>query len=76
MNIRMLRAYQTTTIFVLFNDNSFSEWTKRWSWSEGVYMAGWLQQQMFLALFLLQCINLLWYYLILRLVVRLDIFLS
>jgi hypothetical protein len=37
-------------------------------------MAGWMQQQIFLALFLLQCINLFWYYLIIRILVRLDIF--
>ena len=51
-----------------------SEWTKRWSWSEGVYMVGWMQQQIFLALFLLHCINLFWYYLIIRILVRLVIF--
>ena len=39
-------------------------------------MARWLRQQIFLALFLLQCINLFWYYLIIRILVRLDIFLS
>ena len=59
--------------FVLFNDDSSSEWTKRWSWSEGIYMTGWMQQQIFLALFLLHCINLFWYYLIIRILVRLVI---
>ena len=36
-------------------------------------MVRWLQQQIFLALFLLKLINLFWYYLILRILVRLDI---
>ena len=55
---------------------SFSERTKHWSWSEGVYLAGWMRYQIFLPLFLLQLINLFWYYLIIRILVRLDIFLS
>ena len=59
---------------VLINDDSFSEWTKRWNWSEGVYLPGWMQQQIFLALFLLKLINLFWYYLIIRILVRLDNF--
>ena len=39
-------------------------------------MPGWMRQQMFLALFLLQCLNLFWYYFIIRILVRLDIFFS
>ena len=35
-----------------------------------------MQQQIFLALFLLKLLNLFWYYFIIRILVRLDIFVS
>lgn len=47
-----------------------SEWTKHWSFSEGVYMPSWMKFQVFLPLFLLQCLNLYWYYLIFQILVR------
>ena len=59
---------------VLSDDDSFSESSKRWSWSEGVYLVGWMRYQIFLPLFLLQLINLFWYYLMIKILVRLDIF--
>ncbi|KJA30185.1 hypothetical protein HYPSUDRAFT_196442 [Hypholoma sublateritium FD-334 SS-4] len=46
------------------------EWTKHWSFSEGVYMPSWMKFQVFLPLFLLQCLNLYWYYLIFQILVR------
>jgi hypothetical protein len=36
----------------------------------GLYMAPWIRDQMFYALSLLQALNLFWYYLILRILVR------
>ena len=39
-------------------------------------MVSWMQQQVFLALFLLKLLNLFWYYFIIRILVRLDIFIS
>jgi len=46
------------------------EWTRRWSGSEGVFLDDWVQYQIFLPLFLLQVINLFWYYLMIRILVR------
>ncbi|KAF8812532.1 longevity assurance proteins LAG1/LAC1 [Phlegmacium glaucopus] len=55
---------------VVYEQPLVPEWTKRWSWSEGVYMPGWMQFQIFLPLFLLQILNLFWYYLIMRILIR------
>ncbi|KAG9006037.1 hypothetical protein FRB94_001018 [Tulasnella sp. JGI-2019a] len=41
-------------------------WAQRWSPREGVWMAGWMRWQIFTPLFLLQLVNLFWYFLILR----------
>jgi acyl-CoA-dependent ceramide synthase len=38
--------------------------------ADGTYLAGWLQYQVFIPIALLQGINLFWYYLILRILVR------
>ncbi|PPQ99050.1 hypothetical protein CVT24_003610 [Panaeolus cyanescens] len=63
LNLRILWS-------VWFEQPNVPEWTKHWSWSEGVYMTGWLQSQIFLPLFLLQLLNLFWYYLILKILIR------
>jgi len=55
---------------VLYEFSHIPEWTKRWSWSEGVYLVGWMRYQIFLALFLLQLLNLFWYYLMIRILIR------
>lgn len=70
-------SVRTILVFflVLFGDHSFSEWTKHWNWSEGVYMVSWLRSQIFLALFLLQLLNVFWYYLMIKILIRLDNFL-
>ncbi|KAJ7908263.1 longevity assurance proteins LAG1/LAC1 [Mycena leptocephala] len=46
------------------------EHARRWVPADGTYLAGWLQYQVFIPIALLQGINLFWYYLILRILVR------
>ncbi|KAF8973622.1 TLC domain-containing protein [Flammula alnicola] len=55
---------------VRYEQPNIPEWTRHWSWSEGVYMPGWMQYQIFLPLFLLQGLNLFWYYLIFKVLYR------
>ncbi|KAF9051582.1 TLC domain-containing protein [Panaeolus papilionaceus] len=55
---------------VWYEQPNVPEWTKRWSWSEGVYMPTWMRYQIFVPLLLLQFLNLFWYRLILRILVR------
>jgi len=43
---------------------------KQWAWKEGSYLVGWMRYQVFIPIMLLQCINLFWYFLILRILVR------
>ncbi|KAJ6515798.1 longevity assurance proteins LAG1/LAC1 [Mycena sanguinolenta] len=43
---------------------------RNWTWSAGTYLQPWMRYQIFLAIFLLQLINLFWYYLILRILYR------
>ncbi|KAF8883686.1 TLC domain-containing protein [Infundibulicybe gibba] len=43
---------------------------KQWNSKPGVYMPRWMQDQIFLALGLLQLLNVFWYYLIIRIAVR------
>ncbi|KAH8113272.1 longevity assurance proteins LAG1/LAC1 [Phellopilus nigrolimitatus] len=44
--------------------------TRFWRPSEGVWMVWWLQYQIFIPVLLLQVLNLFWYFLILRILVR------
>ncbi|KAF9057653.1 TLC domain-containing protein [Panaeolus papilionaceus] len=46
------------------------EWTRRWSWSEGIYMPAWMRYQIFLPLLLLQLLNLFWYSLMVKILIR------
>ncbi|KAL0572422.1 sphingosine N-acyltransferase lag1 [Marasmius crinis-equi] len=46
------------------------ETSKQWDWEQGTYLAGWMKYQVFIPLSLLQLLNLFWYYLILRILVR------
>ncbi|KAJ6539437.1 TLC domain-containing protein [Mycena capillaripes] len=46
------------------------EHARRWVATEGVYLAGWMKYQVFIPIALLQMINLFWYFLILRILVR------
>ncbi|KAF8970934.1 TLC domain-containing protein [Flammula alnicola] len=55
---------------VWYEQPNVPEWSKHWSWSEGVYMPEWMQYQIFIPLFLLQCLHLFWYYLMFKLVFR------
>lgn len=52
-------------------------WTQQWKPELGVWMPWWLQWQIFGPLFILLCLNLMWYYLILRIawkaIMRTDI---
>lgn len=47
-----------------------SEPSKRWVWSEGVYLLSWMKYQVFAPLVLLQLLNLFWYFLMLRILWR------
>lgn len=44
--------------------------TRRWSPSEGLWMPQWVKYQMFLPMTILQVINILWYYKIWRILIR------
>jgi len=46
------------------------ESTKHWNWSEGVYMPGWMRYQIFLPLLVLQLLNLFWYSLMVKILIR------
>ncbi|KAF8897629.1 TLC domain-containing protein [Infundibulicybe gibba] len=46
------------------------DFAKQWNSKLGVYMPRWMQDQIFLALGLLQLLNVFWYYLIVRIAVR------
>ena len=46
------------------------ETSKRWAPEDGVWMVWWMKYQIFAPLLLLQCLNLFWYYLILRILWR------
>ncbi|KAI0353633.1 longevity assurance proteins LAG1/LAC1 [Trametes cingulata] len=46
------------------------ETSKRWSPQDGVWMVWWMKYQIFVPLFLLQLLNIFWYFLILRLAWR------
>jgi len=55
---------------VVYEQPSVPAWTKFWRPQEGIFMPDWMQLQIFLPLFLLQLLNLFWYYLILRILYR------
>jgi len=44
--------------------------TRIWSFKDGTYLPPWIQHQIFLALLLLQFLNLFWYYLMIRILYR------
>jgi acyl-CoA-dependent ceramide synthase len=48
-----------------------SEAAKIWNAVDGVYLVGWMHYQIFIAIGLLQLLNLYWYYLMMRILVRL-----
>ena len=49
---------------------SIPAWAQQWKPEWGVWMAGWLRYQIFAPIFLLHCVNLFWYYYILRIAWR------
>ncbi|KAF8205065.1 longevity assurance proteins LAG1 LAC1, partial [Pholiota molesta] len=55
---------------VWVEEPTLPESVKHWSWEEGVYMPGWMRYQIFLPLFLLQCLNLFWYNLMAKILIR------
>ncbi|KAJ8095019.1 sphingosine N-acyltransferase lag1 [Marasmius tenuissimus] len=63
LNLRILWS-------VWFEYDLIPETSKRWAWQEGIYLAGWMRYQVFIPLLLLQLLNLFWYYLILKILVR------
>ncbi|TFK43451.1 TLC domain-containing protein [Crucibulum laeve] len=46
------------------------EWTRKWQWDEGVYLVPWMRYQVFIPILLLQFINLFWYFLMVRILIR------
>ncbi|KAJ7507913.1 longevity assurance proteins LAG1/LAC1 [Mycena galericulata] len=46
------------------------EHAQRWEASEGTYLASWMKYQVFIPIALLQALNLFWYFLIWRIIVR------
>ncbi|KAK1236478.1 sphingosine N-acyltransferase lag1 [Marasmius sp. AFHP31] len=44
--------------------------SREWIWEQGTYLAGWMRYQIFAPLLLLQLLNLFWYYLIWRILIR------
>ncbi|KAJ7644087.1 longevity-assurance protein 1 [Roridomyces roridus] len=63
--LNLVILWSVWTQFDLIPDHA-----RRWVWSEGVYMVGWMKYQIFAPLLLLQCLNLFWYFLIWRVAVR------
>ncbi|KAI0081743.1 longevity assurance proteins LAG1/LAC1 [Panus rudis PR-1116 ss-1] len=66
------RHFQSIRILwsVLTEFDLMPETSKRWSPPDGVWMVWWMKYQVFVPLLLLQFLNLFWYYLILRILVR------
>ncbi|KAH9999882.1 hypothetical protein BJV77DRAFT_975187 [Russula vinacea] len=56
----------TFVVFIGF----WTQSARSFSPSKGVWMAGWMQWQIFIPIFLLQCLNLFWYFLIWRILWR------
>ncbi|KAF8913992.1 TLC domain-containing protein [Gymnopilus junonius] len=63
LNIRILWS-------VWYELPNIPEWTRKWSWSEGVYLVSWMRYQVFIPLLLLQFLNLFWYYLMTKILIR------
>ena len=59
-------AYRTDVVLISLR----RETSKRWSPKDGVWLVWWMKYQVFVPILLLQCLNLFWYYLILRIAVR------
>ena len=55
---------------MVFRVLSCSESAKVFRPLDGVWLAPWIKLQIFIPIFLLQCLNLFWYYLILRILFR------
>jgi acyl-CoA-dependent ceramide synthase len=55
---------------VWYEQPNIPEWTKHWNPSEGVYMPGWMHYQIFVPLLLLQILNLFWYSLMVKILIR------
>lgn len=54
----------------LFEIHLVPEAARTWDWSTGAYITWWMPPTIFLSIFALQVLNLFWYYLILRILVR------
>jgi len=55
---------------VYYDFDLIPQWARRWSPEEGVWMVSWMRWQIFIPMFLLQLVNLFWYFLILRIMYR------
>ncbi|KAK7470546.1 sphingosine N-acyltransferase lag1 [Stygiomarasmius scandens] len=55
---------------VWFEYDLIPDSSKTWVWANGTYLNWWMKYQVFAPLFLLQLLNLFWYYLIFRVAVR------
>lgn len=63
LNLRILYSvYTQFTLIPLEN--------RRWWTPDGVWMVGWMQWQIFLPILALQLLNLFWYFLIWRILIR------
>jgi len=66
------RLYQNFRIlWSVWNEfDLIPDWCRYFRPSEGVWMAWWMKYQIFVPIFLLLCLNLFWYYLIWRIIIR------
>lgn len=55
---------------VWYEFDKLPKWTKKWSPVDGVWLAPEMKYQIFIPLFLLQIVNLLWYFRIWRILIR------
>ncbi|KAJ2920100.1 hypothetical protein MD484_g341, partial [Candolleomyces efflorescens] len=63
LNLKMLWSVYSESYLV-------PEASHQWNWSEGVYLVWWLLPAAFLSIFALQVLNLFWYWLMWRILIR------
>jgi len=63
-----LNLYILSSVYYEFD--LVPQWAQRWSPVEGVWLAPWMKWQVFAPLVLLQLVNLFWYFLIWRILIR------
>jgi len=55
---------------IWFEYHGIPESSKRWNWSDGVYLTSWMKYQVFIPMLLLQFLNVFWYSLMTKILVR------